>query len=81
MDHTNQTLRDLRRHIGRNIHTMRCQKKWTLKKFSRLTRISTDRLDEYELGREPMYLKELVRIASVFGTNIACLLQSDADAL
>lgn len=80
MQKANQELHHLQKTIGQNIHNIRCKKKLTLKKFSRLTGISINLLDQYELGKNHIHLNELVRIASALNTKIEFLMQSDIRA-
>ncbi len=72
--HVNQ-LRQIRRTIGNNIHTIRTARKMTLKRLSAETQISTHTLDMFEIGRGQVSLESLYIIARALNTDTQQLIK------
>ena len=68
-------LRNLRKRIGSNIHTIRVRKKLTLKKLSRLSGISIVILDNYEMGKREISMPILIKIKNVLKVSIKMLIE------
>ena len=71
-------IRALRRQIGQNIHNARSRQKLTLRKLSKYTGLSPEMLDKYEVGKEEIDLREIVKISLVLKVNIDQLLSLSA---
>ncbi|MEJ0010997.1 MAG: helix-turn-helix transcriptional regulator [Alphaproteobacteria bacterium] len=61
--HLLRHVRYVRAGIGRNIHRLRYDRRWTLRKLARLSGVPERRLDQFELGKNELGLAELVAIA------------------
>ena len=68
-------LRILRKIIGRNIHELRMERGFTLKKLSRHTNINPLKIDQYEMGKNEITLDKLFKIADALGVDIIDLLE------
>lgn len=68
-------LRQIRRTIGNNIHTIRTARKMTLRRLSAETQISTHTLDMFEIGRGQVSLESLYIIARALNTDTHNLMQ------
>ncbi len=69
-------LRHLRFTIGQNIHRHRSQQKLPLRKLARLTGISEQLLDQYELGKDEIRLDTLLKIACALRVPVTELMQA-----
>jgi len=56
-------VRELRRIIGARVHYLRMQKRETLHHLSHTTGISSDKIDQYELGKNEISIEALVLLA------------------
>jgi len=65
MTYSTHLLRHLRFTIGQNIQRRRVQKKLSLQKLSRLSGVSEQLIDHYELGKSEIGLREMLRIACI----------------
>lgn len=74
MQYDTHLLRHVRRIIGRNIHSRRCNRNMTLRKLSERCQISESRLDLYELGGDEIGLREMLRIACELDTDLQKLI-------
>jgi len=63
MNYSTKLLRSLRSTIGSNIHHYRIKQKMPLRKLSRLSGVSENLLDCYELGKYEISLADLLRIS------------------
>jgi len=61
--------------VGNNIHRLRRGKKLTLKKLARETAIFEELLDQYELGKNELRLRELIKIACILEVEVAELIK------
>ena len=61
--------------IGQNIHNNRMQKKYSLKKLSRLTGLNIETIDCYEMGRTQIHIKELMKISLALRIKLENLLK------
>jgi len=68
-------LLQLRKKIGANIHEIRRKKKVTLRRLSRLTNLSMNQLDAFELGKHNIGLYDMIKIASVMDVNVLRFMQ------
>ena len=73
MNYSTHLLRHLRLMIGQNIHHQRTTQKLPLRKLAKLTGLSENLLDQYELGKNDIRLDALLKIA--------CALEVDAEKL
>lgn len=62
--------RQLRRTIGSNIHALRLERGVTLHRLSLLTGISIELLDQFEMGKNEIALRELLKISCVLGVEV-----------
>lgn len=62
-------LRQIRRTIGNNIHTIRTTRKMSLKRLSAETKMSTHTLDLFEIGRGEITLESMNIIARALKTD------------
>ena len=53
----------MRQRIGARIHFLRIQKRETLHHLSHITGISSDKIDQYELGKNEIGIEALVQLA------------------
>lgn len=82
MQYSTHLLRHLRFTIGQNIHQHRAKQKMPLKKLARLSGVSEQLLDHYELGKNEIGLDELLKIACVFDIKVdALMFDTDYTAL
>ncbi len=56
-------VRELRKNIGARIHLIRVQKRETLHHLSHMTGISSDKIDQYELGKNEIGIEALIKLA------------------
>ncbi len=63
MHYSTHLLRHVRFTIGRNIHRIREERKLPLMKLARQCGLSELLLDQYELGKHDIALRELLKIA------------------
>ena len=56
--------REIRKNIGQNIHDIRKKKRMTLKKLSKLSHISVNLLDQYEIGKNQIGPNSMMNIAN-----------------
>jgi len=56
-------VRELRKTIGARIHYLRMQKRETLHHLSHITGISSDKIDQYELGKNEISIEALLKLA------------------
>jgi len=80
MQYNSDMLRHLRRTIGENIHSARIRHKMPLKKLARISGVTEEKLDLYELGKCEITLDELLRIGFAIGASPLALLESWAPA-
>ena len=59
--------REIRKNIGQNIHNIRKKKRMTLKKLSH---ISVNLLDRYEIGKNQIGLNSLMNIANALKVSM-----------
>lgn len=59
--------REIRKNIGQNIHNIRKRKRMTLKKLSH---ISVNLLDQYEIGKNQIGLNSLMNIANALKVSM-----------
>lgn len=62
--------REIRKNIGQNIHNIRKRKRMTLKKLSKLSHISVNLLDQYEIGKNQIGLNSLMNIANALKVSM-----------
>jgi transcriptional regulator with XRE-family HTH domain len=74
MQYSTHLFRHLRYTIGRNINAARLERKMTLRDLSKITFLSEDILDRYELGKGEIPLNALFRIACALGTSVGELM-------
>lgn len=65
MIYSTHLFRHVRFTIGQTIQRHRVAQKMTLTKLSRLTGISENKLDQYELGKNEISLQELLKVTCV----------------
>jgi len=58
-------MRQIKAIIGRNIHILRLKRKFTLKKLSRLSGISADKIDYFEMGKNNIDILSIVKISNI----------------
>lgn len=63
-------VRELRQRIGARIHFLRIQKRETLHHLSHLTSISSDKIDQYELGKNEISIEALVQLAFALDVEV-----------
>lgn len=63
-------VRELRKIIGARIHFLRVQKRETLHHLSHAVGISTDKLDQYELGKNEISIEALVKLAHALDIEV-----------
>ena len=63
-------VRELRQRIGARIHFLRIQKRETLHHLSHLTSISSDKIDQYELGKNEISIEALVQLAFALDVGV-----------
>ena len=56
-------VRELRQIIGARIHYLRVQKRETLHHLSLITGISSNKIDQYELGKNEISIEALLQLA------------------
>jgi len=76
MQYSTHLLRHLRYTIGRNIHTQRSEQKLPLRKLAKLTGVSEQLLDHYELGKNEIRLDELLKIACALELEVEELISA-----
>lgn len=74
MQYTSHMLRHVRRTVGQNIHSRRCNRKLTLGKLAKLCCIPEARLDRYEIGGDEINLRELLKIACALDVDLRKLI-------
>lgn len=74
MQYSTHSFRHLRFVIGQNIHKARSGRKMTLEKLSRLSSVSENLIDQYELGKYEIRLNELYRISCALEMDVAKLM-------
>ena len=75
MAYSTNSLRQLRFTIGQNIHILRLRKKMTLQKLSKISGISENLLDQYELGKNEISLYELLKISYALKSEIKKIIE------
>jgi transcriptional regulator with XRE-family HTH domain len=75
MTYSTHLLRHLRGTIGQNIRTLRTKHKMPLHKLSGLCGVPEHMIDQYELGKYEIRLDEMLKIACVFGVDVAELVE------
>ena len=75
MQRFNEELRIIQKNIGNNIHETRLRKKITLNRLSRLTGLSMRLIDQYEMGKNNLRIRELFKISSALDVEIEHLLE------
>lgn len=76
MQYSTHLLRHLRYTIGQNIHAQRSEQKLPLRKLAKLTGVSEQLLDHYELGKNEIGLDELLKIACALELEIEELISA-----
>lgn len=76
MQYSTHLLRHLRYTIGRNIHAQRSERKLPLRKLAKLTGVSEQLLDHYELGKNEIRLDELLKIACALDISVASFIET-----
>ncbi len=69
-------VRETRRQVGANIHTLRLRRGLTLEKLSRLARLAPDTIDRLEMGKGEIGLEHLARLSGALDADIAVLLEN-----
>ena len=75
MKNKTREIKTLRCQIGRNIHRLRQKRHMRLGKLSRLTGVSVERLDAFELGKYDIGLVHLLGIARALNCHPAAFLK------
>ena len=76
MQYSTHLLRHLRFTIGQNIHRHRAEQKMPLKKLARLSGVSEQLLDHFELGKNEIALDELLKIACALEIRMQELIEN-----
>lgn len=65
-----QEVREIRQKIGARLHFLRVQKRETLHHLSLISRISSDKIDQYELGKNEIGIEALVNLACALDIEV-----------
>ena len=68
---------EFRRKSGNNISDIRRKRRITLKKLGKLTGYRLETLDSFELGKKPIRIEDMVKIANALKVNIEKILVQD----
>ncbi len=74
MHYNTHLYRETRRIIGSNIRRLRTEQKLTLEKLERLSGVRHWRIDRYELGKDEIRLKDILKLACALGVGMGRLI-------
>ncbi len=74
MHYTTQLFCHTRSLIGSNIRRLRSERRMTLERLERLSGVRHWRIDQYELGKHEIRLKDMLKLACAFKVEVSDLL-------
>jgi transcriptional regulator with XRE-family HTH domain len=75
MTYQTDSIRCLRRMIGKNIHRLRSRQKTPLRKLSKISGVPEWLLDHYELGKNEISLDQMLKISCALHVSVTDLIK------
>lgn len=80
MTYSIHLLRHLRATIGYNLNRQRQRQRLRMAKLARLSGVSAERIDLFELGKSAITLDELFKLACALDISVMDLLEADCQS-